>query len=662
MTQSINNNQTPFVTVPGSAAYAQRRSLGVTGSGPGAASLLPALTPVRGLSTTRVSDEASADMMERVMRGRISSPLPYGILSDYDRADHELQLEAIELGNGVVRATVLPSLGGRVWSLVDEASGRELVHRNPRLRWANFGLTDAWFAGGIEWNLGSTGHSTTSNLPVHAAILDTPLGPVVRLWEWERTRDLVLQVDLWLSGARLMASTRVLNPDPEPKPLYSWTNIAVPERPGTRVLVPADRAWRTDYSGVLERVSIPVPDVQIDVSVPSASTYAADYFYEVGDQQGRLVTAVEPDGRGIAQTSTAALRGRKLFLWGHGPGGQHWQDWLGIRGTRYLEIQAGVCPTQLEHDLLDGNASRSWTEAFAPLEMDPSAVAAGYGTAARAARDGVHAVTPPPWLAGQHDRWLREVADLEPGELVHTGSGWGRAELALRGAPLLPGTPFPEVADESLPLLRLVESDDPASLEPIDPLRPTLPVVSDRWVARLSDAVERGAGWWASYALGTARHLRGDLDGAHTAYRRSAELHPTAVTLRGEALLADDPIARDDLYRSACALAPDDRRLAVERLVALRDAGRPGDVVAVVAALPQAVRDHGRTRMLLAEALTALGRDAAALEVLHGLEVPDLAEGDRILAEVWQRLRPGTPVPPHLDFRMSPEAGRDPVA
>jgi len=45
--------------------------------------------------------------------------------------------------------------------------------------------------------------------------------------------------------------------------------------------------------------------------------------------------------------------------------------------------------------------------------------------------------------------------------------------------------------------------------------------------------------------------------------------------------------------------------------------------------------------------------------VLNGLEVPDLAEGDRTLADVWQRLRPGDPVPRHLDFRMSPGADRD---
>jgi hypothetical protein len=126
------------------------------------------------------------------------------------------------------------------------------------------------------------------------------------------------------------------------------------------------------------------------------------------------------------------------------------------------------------------------------------------------------------------------------------------------------------------------------------------------------------------------------------------------VALRGLAVLATDASERDDLYRRASQLAPDDRRLAVERLAALVDAGRPDEVVAVASALPQPVREHGRTRLLVAQALEALGRDDAALAILRDLVVPDLAEGDRALSEVWERLRPGEPVPAHLDFRMAP--------
>lgn len=642
-----------------SPTLVRRLNLSVRGSHPGRPSALPALTPLRPAGTTRVGDGAPPDMLERVARGVLTSPLPYGIVSDYDREDRDLQLPALELDNGLVRAVVLPTLGGRVWSLEDRVGGRELLFRNPRLRWANFGLTDAWFAGGIEWNLGSTGHTTTSNQPFHAAVLQTPVGPVVRLWEWERTRDLVLQVDLWLDGSRLMASTRVTNPDPEPKPLYYWTNIAVPETAGTRVLVPATHAWRTDYSGALTRVAVPFPDGPTDVSLAAASDYPADYFYEVADQRGAMVCAVEPDGLGMSQTSTAALRGRKLFLWGQSPGGERWQEWLSGPDTRYLEIQAGVCPTQMEHDLLDGSASLAWTEAFSALDLDPALAAGDHDTAASAARDAVHVVAPPDWLDQQHARWLAEVADLDPGdpsEFAQTGSGWGRAELALRGQQDPPGVAFPEVADQSAPLARFAASGDPAELDAVPDADPTLPLVSTRWRERLGSI--EAPNWWVHYALATAHHLTGDLEAARTAYGLSVGLQPTGVALRGLALLNSDPEERAALYARATELAPGERRLAVERLASLRDTGRYADLVAVAATLPEPVRRHGRTRLLVAEAHAALGEEEAALAIFADLEVPDLAEGDRTLSDAWERLRPDEAVPPHLDFRMS-QAARD---
>ncbi len=74
----------------------------------------------------------------------------------------------------MLRVTVLPTLGGRVWSLYDHVSWRELLFGNPAMHFANFGLTNAWFAGGIEWNLGSTGHTTLSCRPMHAALVAGP--------------------------------------------------------------------------------------------------------------------------------------------------------------------------------------------------------------------------------------------------------------------------------------------------------------------------------------------------------------------------------------------------------------------------------------------------------------------------------------------------------
>src|SRR5437773_1489472 len=324
------------VSKPSSAATVSRTALTVRAATLGPASPLPRFTRLRELPYPDVGPGATPDMLERIAYGRLETPLPYRLQEDYDRSLREVELPAYVLENGVLRATVLPTLGGRVWSLHDDARGRGLLFRNPVLYFANFGLTDAWFAGGIEWNLGSTGHTTLSCRPMHAAVVAGPDGDVLRLWEWERTRDLVLQVDLSLlpGSDRLYASTRVINPDPEEKPLYYWTNIAVPESPGTRVLTTADAAWRTEYTGALIRVPVPYPDrADVDISHPMASRSPADYFYDLQGQRGRHIVSVEPDGGGFAQTPTRGRRGRKRFRGGGGPAGSRWRGGFGGPGA-----------------------------------------------------------------------------------------------------------------------------------------------------------------------------------------------------------------------------------------------------------------------------------------------------------------------------------------
>ncbi len=651
-----NDQQSGVPSVEHRPARAAATVLSVAAAELGDPSPLPQLTPLRALSPTEVGDGVPEEMRARIEFGRLTSPLPYRVQNGYARRRVPQEMPALELDNGLVRAVVLPSLGGRVWSLVDRVRDRELLFANPVLQYANFALTDAWVAGGIEWNLGSTGHSTTTSRRVHAGVVRRDDGDVLRLWEWERTRDLVLQVDLSLpeGSDRLFASTRVINPDPEAKPLYWWTTIAVPETTGTRVLTQADSAFRSDYAGRLSRVGVPHPDDEtVDVSRPMASVHAADYFYDVVDRTGRFLVSVEPDGRGFAQSSTDALTGRKLFLWGHGAGGSRWQEWLCGPDARYLEIQAGRCPTQLEHDVIAGRGQVCWTEAFGGVDLDPEAAAGNYADAAEHARAAVHEAVPPETLDDRHRRWLDEVADAPVDEVLAVGSGWGQAELLLReGDAAVPGAlPFPEVDDDSAPARALLTGDVDTFERTVERL--PVPPVSDRWRDRLG--LSAGEHWWIDYARGVQHHVRGETEQARAGYNRSASAWPNAGALRGLAVLAaaaGDHHTAVAHYSRARQLLPDSRPFATEHVQLLLDADRPGEALAVIDALPDVVRRHGRTRLQEAQAHAAAGSRERADALLADLVVEDLAEGETALGDLWRRLHPNTELPAHLDFRM----------
>jgi Domain of unknown function (DUF5107) len=624
----------------------------------GPESPLPPFTGLQKLPDPSSSPNLPPDIRERIAYGQLANPLPYTLQNAYRRDLRPQEISAIQLTNGRLEALMLPDLGGRIWSVRDLVAGRDLVFTNRRLQFANFALTDAWFAGGIEWNLGSTGHAATTCRPVFAGSVSSNRGAGLRIWEWERTRDLVFSVDLLMPADRplLLAFVRVRNPDPEPKPLYWWTNIAVPEEPGVRVLAPATRAWRTEYDGSIAGVDVPFADSPAaDVSYPIPAPRAADYFFQVPSEQRPWIAAVQADGRGLMQTSTAQLRGRKLFLWGAAGGGRHWQEWLCGPGSRYLEIQAGLATTQLEHLQLEARGEISWTEAYAPIEATPGAVHGTWPDALAEVAELVTRAIPDGELDEWHRWWRTEMADATPQQMA-AGSGAGEAELVVRDEDPdgLPGTPFGQPLSDGfrhlVALARTGEVDQDAVGADV-----LVPPITDRWGAVIDRAA---SGWWGRLMKAIRLHASGGLEEARLGYLRSDQLKATPWAARGLALLAvtcGDHVSAAELYARAVAQAPTCLPLLVEATNQLLDATRPAACLAMIDAAPEQIAVYGRVVLQRARALLADGQAEAARALLEaGVEVPDLREGET-LGALWRAAFGDRPLPYHYDFRMRPD-------
>jgi len=125
-------------------------------------------------------------------------------------------------------------LPGRLLSLFHKPSNRELLNRNPVFQPANLAIRNAWFSGGIEWNVGQYGHTFATCSPVFAAAITGADGePGLRLYEFERCKTLCWQIDFYLPPGSpwLIAHTRIANPNDVETSIYWWSNTAVDERP-----------------------------------------------------------------------------------------------------------------------------------------------------------------------------------------------------------------------------------------------------------------------------------------------------------------------------------------------------------------------------------------------------------------------------------------------
>ncbi|MDT0442386.1 DUF5107 domain-containing protein [Streptomyces johnsoniae] len=606
------------------------------------------------------------DMARQVGYAPLTTVLPTRLLDGYGRRRARAELDTVVIENDRLRATVLPGFGGRVHSLYHKPSGRDLLYTNPVLQPADFALNGAWFSGGIEWNIGATGHTTLSCAPVHAAVVPAPGGGrMLRLWEWERLRDTPFQVDLWLPDGsdHLFVGVRIRNPHEAPVPVYWWSNIAVPEDHGTRVLAPADEAWHFGYARTLRRIPVPEWD-GADRSYPLHGDYPADYFYEVPGEARKWIAALDGHGTGLVQTSTARLSGRKLFVWGAGPGGRRWQRWLTEEGTPgYAEIQAGLARTQLEHVPLPAGAEVSWLEAYGPLSGDPALVHGADWAAARAhVAERLADALPQARVDAAYAAWL-PCADLDPKEMLHTATGWGALEVA-RGGYELPGTPFDPAAlgEEQRPWLHLLDTGRLPEERP-GPAQPPGPgPVSAAWRERLECAP---GGPLTDYHLGVAQWHAGDRAQAERSWQRALAAAPTPWVLRCLAVAraaaghaeqaAGHALAAAELALGTVGVPlPALAALGREAVPLLLAGGRTADARRVFDRLPAGIRETGRCRLLHARILLAQGETAAARAVFDaGFEVADLREGDECLSDTWAELT-GDPLPERYEFRMRP--------
>ncbi|MEU3829992.1 DUF5107 domain-containing protein [Streptomyces sp. NPDC029080] len=632
---------------------------------------LPALCPRDDVH--RVSDRERAGMPDDMARqlglAPLRSLLPVSLRDGYGRERQPRGLQTLVIENDRLRATVLPGLGGRLASLVHLPTGRELLYRNPVFQPADFALNGAWFSGGIEWNIGATGHTTLSCAPLHAARVPAPDGgEMLRLWEWERLRDLPFQIDLWLPEGSdfLYAGVRIRNPHERPVPTYWWSNTAVPE--DRRILAPAEEAWHFGYENRLHRVPVPAYD-GIDRTHPRNSTHPADWFYDVPDGRRRWIAALDADGHGLVQTSTDVLRGRKLFVWGSGPGGRRWQEWLTAPGTGgYCEIQAGLARTQLEHVPLAAQSEVSWLEAYGPLDTP---AAGEWADVVKTAERRLAAVLPRDRVDAAYAAW-RPYADTEPRATLAAGSGWGALEV-LRAGLDLPGTPFPEstLGDAQEPWRQLLRTGALPDRDPARPPGPTL--VAPPWRDLLETAPATAH---TEYHLGVAQWHAGDRAQAVRSWERALRRAPAAWAALRCLAVADREAGHHeraadryaDAFRALCGeghgKGHDDETwtaalaaLGRETLEALLRARRPADARSVWQRLPDGVRGRGRFRLLLAELLLAEGRRAEARAVFDaGFEVADLREGADDIDRLWARLT-DEPLPGRYDFRMRPDTG-----
>ncbi|MBB6481123.1 DUF5107 domain-containing protein [Spirochaeta isovalerica] len=584
--------------------------------------------------------------------------LPYAMQDSYTREKKELELKVIDLENEHLRARFLPDFGGRLISLFDKHKGKELLFSNPVFQPANLATRDAWFSGGIEWNISQFGHSYLTCEPVFfASVTDREENEFLRMYEYERNRGIFFSVDFHLPpGARqLGAHVRIVNDNSYKVPMYWWTNIALPEEKDIRVFSETDQViyikpesnisekniHRFGRASLTDLPSLPGKDA----SRPMNFTFSSEYFFQNPEGlSSPWEAAVYNDGYIFYERSTDLLLYRKMFCWGTHKGGRNWCDFLSEPGKGdYLEVQAGLAPTQLHGLEMPGETEWQFTQIFGSAQIEP---ADAYGDWKRS-RDNVRKELDRELDSGEvkkRDEIYRACALLKPEKIIHKGSGWGALELAFRKSAginksIPVGMAFPEssMGREQQLWLDLLATGSSGGA---DGMEITSWMVDPRWEPLLRN--------WAGKSqkdprplilLGVLNFERGDAEEAVKNWQDSLSVQPTALAWRNLAIALLDwkkPDQALDAMRRAVALSNKTERVyLIRELMDMLIENRYYDEAwKYFKTLPD--DEAGDERVMIPAAIAAFHKDIRDfLEKVFLHPFANIKEGETALADLW---------------------------
>ncbi len=283
------------------------------------------------------------------------------------RVNHDWR--AIYLENEYLKCSVLPDIGGHLYTCVDKISGQSMFYDNTAIKKAAVGYRGAWAAFGIEFNF-PVSHNWVSMSPVDFAYhkngdgsASVIVGSVDRVYGMEWTVELMLRPKSTLLEERVTLSNRS---DVRHR-FYWWNNAAARVSNDSKIVYPMRFAAS---HGFTEVVRWPVDDDGHDLSVIRNHVHGAVSLFTHGSREGFMGVWHPATRTGTVHFAEYEdVPAKKIWSWGVDEEGMDWRKALSDDDSGYVEIQAGLFRNQETYAFLAPRQSIHFSEYWMPVRL-----------------------------------------------------------------------------------------------------------------------------------------------------------------------------------------------------------------------------------------------------------------------------------------------------
>lgn len=292
---------------------------------------------------------------------------PYTLRVNLTGEQKEIAWRALFLENEYLKCSVLPDLGGHLYTCIDKVSGQPMFYANPTIKKAQIGYRGAWAAFGIEFNF-PVSHNWVSLSPVPFSTARHPDGSAsITVGNIDLPYGMQWSVELTLCPGSTILEQRVTlyNRSDVRHRYYWWSNAGVRVWDDSRIWYPM--RWTASH-GFTEVETWPVDSSGIDLSVIRNQVKGPVSLFVHGSREPFMGVYHPHTNTGVAHYADyAELPAKKFWSWGVDADGLDWRHALSDDNSAYVEVQAGLMRNQETYAFLQPRQTIQFTEYWMPV-------------------------------------------------------------------------------------------------------------------------------------------------------------------------------------------------------------------------------------------------------------------------------------------------------
>ena len=292
---------------------------------------------------------------------------PYTMRKEITDHPVEHRWRVIYLENEYLKCSVLPDLGGHIYTCIDKINGQPMFYANPSIKKARIGYRGAWAAFGVEFNF-PVSHNWVSMSPVDFAYeghedgsASVIVGNIDRVYGMEWSVELILRP----GSTVLEQHVRLSNRSDVRHRFYWWNNAAVQAWDDSQIQYPMRYAAA---HGFAEVQPWPVDSQGKDLSVIHNQTDGPVSMFVHGSRENFMgVWHPRTNAGTVHFADYAELPAKKIWSWGVDADGLDWRKALSDNNSAYVELQAGLFRNQETYAFLEPRQAIAFTEYWMPV-------------------------------------------------------------------------------------------------------------------------------------------------------------------------------------------------------------------------------------------------------------------------------------------------------